>query len=1165
MPTKSRVAASVVAVCLWIVVAVLVQIPATSIFEARFRSMQASEFKAMLQPDSGVGTPLGRLDEWRHDGFAIPLSVQELLPRGNGGCDRIDEPVSIGVPIPDDAAIADVAELRVVGVDHYQLRPLGYWESGHLKWVLVDFLATVRAGASLDGIFVTRTDEPTPAGRLATEVDDRILLDTGAMRMLLARDGTGFIRQVEVGGKKIVDAADAFTLSALGLDGTEYPATVDPGMRLSVVENGPVKAVVKAVGTHRSAAGEALMDFELRLTVFRGQAFARCEYTLKNGSKEYRRHVRHGGIRMRLETELGSGKSVRFPRHGSPSEVHEGLAAGDDAYYYCAYNASNQIGGKSVRRAAPNDGWVPAVDFNWSTGAYVEEGYRIVKNGVPIVPQTTAGEFSEITFAHLQDSSGSAVSGSIRFAPRYWPISYSVEGDGAIEIGLFSDKVNGAHTVNFLQHETREFSLDFTGHGASPYWHAFKETFPLMARVTDMHYVNSCNVISDKLVTLDEQNRFFDEYGIDIDIEPKNEAFYIVRFWDAGQGGGFNQLDVTYHNLIRYWRTGDTGAYLQAKAWADYRADWAVVHSDDWVHATNGDRRFPQYGAENDHEFLAARGHIFDNQHRHSRGLPLMYYFTGNERYRDAFLEDVETVAFNDRVSFGYLNTRIQAMLLKNGMLGYQFLGEVDPLIRFAETGPFDRDEVRANISGYMRKILDARYDMSKACSGVHPKGWSDEPGLSVNDHRRFWFAGGDRVRNQEPKFHLYSMFPDALWNYAFHVGESDPAIDEIHMRVLDLEHYFWDYLFSPCREVPEQSTIGDYYVYLFDGDCNEPPTPECSVGDDFHPAYALEAFAYRVTGDRRYLERGRHFMLGQHYASRQLGNFNMHRTDFLNFVYQHLEREPDHTPPATRALRSVKAQEYPVAIKWETDEPAQGRVVYWADREAPLVTRLERDLEERHVMALEGLKPLREYKYRVANRDGSGNWSLSGRKLFGYDDFSRDTVANYSIETRQGGSVAYAERARALRFKGAVGSKAAARLERRSGGERGAVSFDFLPGESHGPASSFTVLLMEDEDTYYELTAYSPEGDISGMRLRKVVDGRILKSRRSDRNPFAREGLHMRMRFRRMGFGVEERGSGEIFGLNTPEASPIDVRSVGIVLHQLGGWVDNLLIELDG
>jgi len=1076
----------------------------------------------------------------------------------------VDDPVTVGLPLRDDAGIRTVEELDLVGAEAVQFRPLATWESGNLKWVLVDFLASAPAGETLEGLYLARADEPREDPPIANDLADRIEVDTGRMQVVVAKTGSEFLHRIRVDGKDVLAGDSAFEIVAVGTDGEAYPAVADPEFEVSLAENGPVKAVVVAKGAHRSASGARLIDYTLRLSFFRGHTFVRGEYTLRNANRDFPYHVQHRGVTLRVRTRAQSGVGFEFPRHDDPWEVHGELAPGEHARFYLAHNASRQEGDREVRRDWNDVGWVPPIPYDFETGHFAEEGYRIERDGTPIVPQTTREEFPAVAYADLADGSGLGVAASIRFGPQYWPVSFEVDGDGGMEVGLFSGVAPLPFTVNFYQHETREFSLEFHSQNTLSYARAFQEDYPLVARPADIRSLNAAGVLPDKLVTLDEENDFLASQGLDLVIVPKNDPFSIVRYWAAPQGGGYNQLDFTYHDLVRFWRTGDPGAFLQAQAWADYRADWAVIHSDNFVFALNGDPRFPFVAPLNTGEFLIAEDHIFDNQHRHTRGLPLLYYATGKERYRDAFLDDTEVVTFSDRVSLGYLNTRIQSKLLLAGSLAHRFTQEIDAFLGFDENWapPFRREEILTNMQGYLEKIFAARYDFSRACAGAQPKGWSDEPNASTNDPRRFWFAGGDRVRNVEPKFMVFSLFPDALWNYAFFTEPEDPHRPVLEARILDLEHYFWYSLYSPCRDNPELSSVGEFEYELFDGNCEIPLSPLCADGDDFHPAYALETFAYLLSGDAIHLDRGIQFMKGQHYTGWQLAPVNAYRTDFLNFVYWNLHRGVDDLPPAIREVEAGPTPEG-IAVAWTTSEPTVGKVLFQEAGGARGKTELETQATTVHAVGLGAIPPVSVHRYRVASRDMNGNWSASTERILAWDDFASDTRALYEIQESSGGGVFHDADRRALRFDGAPGSIAAITRELANGRDRGHLRFDFRPTARHGDIGAMSIVLMQNPGRYWEVTMFDGDGDDASVRLRKVIDGEVVERRTFRGDPFRRGTLRADVHFRTQGVFLETVDGARDIRLEGESGPPIQVKRFVIRLHQLSGWLDTLLLEL--
>src|SRR5262245_47810596 len=72
-----------------------------------------------------------------------------LIMTEESGLDRIDEPVSLGLPIPR-GALSEPNRLSLIDRRTLQRQPLqvevlDQWSDGSVKWALLDFLATVSA------------------------------------------------------------------------------------------------------------------------------------------------------------------------------------------------------------------------------------------------------------------------------------------------------------------------------------------------------------------------------------------------------------------------------------------------------------------------------------------------------------------------------------------------------------------------------------------------------------------------------------------------------------------------------------------------------------------------------------------------------------------------------------------------------------------------------------------------------------------------------------------------------------------------------------------------------------------------------------------------------------------------------------------------------------
>ena len=59
----------------------------------------------------------------------IPLIIQESRVPGTSGVARSQDPVTVGIPLADSAAIHDAAQLGLAGTSAGQFRVLGRWPS----------------------------------------------------------------------------------------------------------------------------------------------------------------------------------------------------------------------------------------------------------------------------------------------------------------------------------------------------------------------------------------------------------------------------------------------------------------------------------------------------------------------------------------------------------------------------------------------------------------------------------------------------------------------------------------------------------------------------------------------------------------------------------------------------------------------------------------------------------------------------------------------------------------------------------------------------------------------------------------------------------------------------------------------------------------------------
>jgi exo-rhamnogalacturonan lyase-like protein len=194
---------------------------------------------------------------------------------------RRDEPVTVGVPCPR-AWCTDADRLRLRREDHVlplQARVLDRWSDGSIRWVLLDFRASVERkprGYSLDQVEDARTrPSPLPVSLSARHA----VVDTGAASFELHADGTIECRI----GANAPPLHGRFQL--LDANGERVPVAVD---RMAVEETGSIRTCLLV----EARAGDE--DSGLRLTTrfhfFSNATSVRIETTLRNT-----RRAQHAG------------------------------------------------------------------------------------------------------------------------------------------------------------------------------------------------------------------------------------------------------------------------------------------------------------------------------------------------------------------------------------------------------------------------------------------------------------------------------------------------------------------------------------------------------------------------------------------------------------------------------------------------------------------------------------------------------------------------------------------------------------------------------------------------------------------------------------------------------------------------------------------------------
>jgi hypothetical protein len=198
----------------------------------------------------------------------------------------VDDGVSWGVPWPrgqlqkGDNLVLTTASGQSVPL---QTWPLAYWPDGSIKWSG----QAIAAAAALDGPLhlAVGTAAAVAAPLTVTRGEKAIEVDTGAVRAVLPLSGSSLIAALYVGAREVAsdgrliarreDRSRLETEQVLREE--DFESQIED---VKVEQDGPVRAVVKITGRHKSTTSDRLwLPFTVRLYFFRGSPAIRIVHS----------------------------------------------------------------------------------------------------------------------------------------------------------------------------------------------------------------------------------------------------------------------------------------------------------------------------------------------------------------------------------------------------------------------------------------------------------------------------------------------------------------------------------------------------------------------------------------------------------------------------------------------------------------------------------------------------------------------------------------------------------------------------------------------------------------------------------------------------------------------------------------------------------------------
>ena len=237
-------------------------------------------------------------------------------------------PVRGGLPFAQGALLStDQVRLLVDEAEHpCQIKQTAVWPDGSVKWLLLDFMATVDQAICLE--YGTRVARQTTDSTLkVTQTDQAVEVDTGRLYVRIERQGSGFVDTLRLDGQILTDAegkpdrrhildfvhtdatTDRPTHTAV-LSGTPDPSRVVIDT-LAVEASGPLHAVVLIRGQHTyQFVGATIPEldehgtcaFTLRLHLWAGQPLLMAEHFFVYDGNPDVDFIRQVGLRLPMSS-----------------------------------------------------------------------------------------------------------------------------------------------------------------------------------------------------------------------------------------------------------------------------------------------------------------------------------------------------------------------------------------------------------------------------------------------------------------------------------------------------------------------------------------------------------------------------------------------------------------------------------------------------------------------------------------------------------------------------------------------------------------------------------------------------------------------------------------------------------------------------------------------
>jgi hypothetical protein len=650
--------------------------------------------------------------------LSVPLTVQEsLIPGTNGfaGLTRTNDPVTVGVPIPDSVGLTSLSSLGLTGASAAQFTTEATWPSGNIKWLKIRaIIPSVTGGSTATVTLVNSATGNFGGSNLATDNGSTITVATGTATFTIKKANFNVVDSVVMGATTVVSSGASAGIVVVGPDPTAtYPGNVtclptsggsscatvystsnDSASTCVIEENGPAVAVLKCTADLIDSASHTYMHTttreyfyqnrsQMKYTVVKRNADYGTSSTFATASKGFQ------SLELRITPNISSTLTYTIAKDS-------GTATGTTypTYLYQAESNLAKYADWCNLGGAPYNCGLPTTLAGWA----------IMQNGSSVATGTASQYVAG--WADISNASGVGVLIGQDQLAAYGNKSLEFQGTGTdVRIGLWAYENNTVSPATIATQGTNNTPY----YAAWPQWDIqtgwleFHTTAPaspandhLMLQYTllahaDLTWYNTAKVFPDPLLDPTEETNYYNSVlgtnstpnvanvaaldsvmGTTANSNPTafsrgggaTPTVNIWRYYVWKLGGGANQMEFRLSSLYNFIRRGFTGQYMNSVYWYKWAAEDAFPMSDGFKWTSHAAQTqyygYPTATSANYALSIAGTGGQSrlnienDMEHGNAEGYDTFYLMSGDETIKDSYMEAVPPFFANNASSGNY-------------------------------------------------------------------------------------------------------------------------------------------------------------------------------------------------------------------------------------------------------------------------------------------------------------------------------------------------------------------------------------------------------------------------------------------------------------------------------------------------------------------------------